>query len=134
MYLLHYLYFIIITSFGIKFLFQRTGKVRHPLNKEQMLSFDGPELFWTLTFSTGLLAFSAPGVLDLMAIRLLVLERLVCGEAEATLECSKYFLFTLYRLAVDRAFLFSCSYVWFPSNSKIPVSVVHYAVCFGCGT
>ena len=76
MYLLNYLYFIIITSFGIKFLFQRAGKVRHPLNKEQMLSFDGPELFWTLTFSTGLLAFSAPGVLDLMAIRLLVLESL----------------------------------------------------------
>lgn len=57
-------------------MFQRAGKVRHPLNKEQMLSFDGPELFWTLTFSTGLLAFSAPGVLDLMAIRLLVLESL----------------------------------------------------------
>lgn len=41
MYLLNYLYFIIITGFGIKFLFQRAGKVRHPLNKEQMLSFDG---------------------------------------------------------------------------------------------
>ena len=76
MYLLNYLYFIIITGFGIKFLFQRAGKVRHPLNKEQMLSFDGPELFWTLTFSTGLLALSAPGALDLMAIRLLVLESL----------------------------------------------------------
>lgn len=74
MYLLNYLYFIIITGFGIKFLFQRSGKVRHPLNKEQMLSFDGLELFWTLTFSTGLLALSAPGALDLMAIRLLVLE------------------------------------------------------------
>lgn len=76
MYLLNYLYFIIITGFGIKFLFQRSGKVRHPLDKEQMLSFDGPELFWTLTFSTGLLALSAPGALDLMAIRLLVLESL----------------------------------------------------------
>ena len=76
MYLLNYFYFIIITGFGIKFLFQRAGKVRHPLNKEQMLSFDGPELFWTLTFSTGLLALSAPGALDLMAIRLLVLESL----------------------------------------------------------
>ena len=74
--LLNYLYFIIITGFGIKFLFQRAGKVRHPLNKEQMLSFEGPELFWTLTFSTGLLALSAPGALDLMAIRLLVLESL----------------------------------------------------------
>ena len=35
---------------------------------------DGPEMFWVLTFSTGLLAFSAPGALDLMAVRLMVLE------------------------------------------------------------
>lgn len=74
MYLLNYLYFIIITFWGIKFLVQHNGVVKHPLNKKQMLKFDGPELFWTLTFSTGLLAFSAPGRLDLMAIRLLVLE------------------------------------------------------------
>ena len=38
---------------------------------------DGREAFWVLTFSTGLLAFSAPGTLDLMAIRLLVLEVLM---------------------------------------------------------
>ena len=38
---------------------------------------DGREAFWVLTFSTGLLAFSAPGALDLMAIRLLVLEILL---------------------------------------------------------
>ena len=35
---------------------------------------DGPEMFWVLTFSTGLLALSAPAGLDLMAIRLMVLE------------------------------------------------------------
>lgn len=74
MYLLNYFYFIVITGLGIKFLFQRYGIVRHPLNRKQWLSLDGPELFWILTFSTGLLAFSAPGVLDLMAVRLLVLE------------------------------------------------------------
>lgn len=74
MYLLNYFYFIVITGLGIKFLFQRYGIVRHPLNRKQLLSLDGPELFWILTFSTGLLAFSAPGVLDLMAVRLLVLE------------------------------------------------------------
>lgn len=74
MYLLNYLYFLIITFFGVKFLFQRHRVVTHPLNKTQLLRFDGPEMFWVLTFSTGLLAFSAPGKLDLMAIRLLVLE------------------------------------------------------------
>ena len=46
----------------------------HPLDKKKKILLDGPELFWVLTFSTGLLAFSAPGMLDLMAIRLMILE------------------------------------------------------------
>src|SRR5574344_3026629 len=50
--------------------------MKNPLDKETVLSMDGPEAFWVLTFSTGLLALSAPGVIDLMAIRLLVLETL----------------------------------------------------------
>lgn len=74
MYFLNYIYFLIITTLGLKFLFQKQGVVTHPLNKKQKLLFTGPELFWTLTFSTGLLALSAPGGLDLMAVRLLVLE------------------------------------------------------------
>lgn len=74
MYFLNYIYFLIITFFGFKFIFQKQGVVTHPLNKEQKLLFTGPELFWTLTFSTGLLALNAPAGLDLMAIRLLVLE------------------------------------------------------------
>lgn len=74
MYLLNYFYFIFITSLGLKFLFQYSGIVQHPLDRKIWLSFSGPELFWTLTFSTGLFAFSAPGLLDLMAVRLLVLE------------------------------------------------------------
>lgn len=59
---------------SLKFLFQKNGVITHPLNKKQKLLFTGAELFWTLTFATGLLALSAPGGLDLMAIRLLVLE------------------------------------------------------------
>lgn len=74
MYILNYIYFLIITAFGLKFLFQKQGIVTHPFYKDQKLIFTGPELFWTLTFSTGLLALSAPGVLDLMAVRLLILE------------------------------------------------------------
>lgn len=74
MYLLNYIYFAIITLLGAKFLFQHQGKVKHPLHKKKYLIFDGTELFWVLTFSTGLLAFSAPGALDLMAIRLMALE------------------------------------------------------------
>lgn len=74
MFLLNYLYFFIITYYGIKFLFQPSGIMKNPLNKEQDMLLNGPEMFWILTFSTGLLAFSVPGVLDLVAIRLLVLE------------------------------------------------------------
>lgn len=74
MYLLNYLYFLIITYYGIRFLFQPTGIMKSPLNKEQSMLLEGPEMFWILTFSTGLLAFSAPGALDLMAVRLMVLE------------------------------------------------------------
>jgi hypothetical protein len=74
MYILNYFYFLIITGIGVKLLFQRQGIVSNPLNKKQKLFFTGPELFWTLTFSTGLFAFSVSGEIDLMAIRLGVLE------------------------------------------------------------
>lgn len=52
----------------------KQGVMTNPLNREQKMVMDGPEMFWVLTFSTGLLAFSAPAGLDLMAIRLMVLE------------------------------------------------------------
>lgn len=74
MYLLNYLYFLIITYFGIKFLYSGGEIVKSPFDKTVQLRLSGPEMFWCLTFSTGLLAFSAPAGLDLMAIRLMVLE------------------------------------------------------------
>ena len=74
MYLLNYLYFLIITLVGLKFLTMKPGVMINPLNREQKMVMEGPEMFWVLTFSTGLLAFSAPAGLDLMAIRLMVLE------------------------------------------------------------
>lgn len=69
MYFLNYIYFLIITAFDLKFIFQKHGVVTHPLNKEQKLLFTGPELFWTLTFATGLIATG-----QMLAIRLFVLE------------------------------------------------------------
>lgn len=74
MVVLNYLYFLIITLVGLKFLTMKQGVMTNPLNREQKMVMDGPEMFWVLTFSTGLLAFSAPAGLDLMAIRLMVLE------------------------------------------------------------
>ena len=64
MYLLNYIYFLIITLLGLKFLTMKRGVMVNPLNREQKMVMDGPEMFWVLTFSTGLLALSAPGALD----------------------------------------------------------------------
>lgn len=74
MILLNYLYFLIITLIGYKWLTSSGGTMTNPLNKQEQMWLDGPERFWVLTFSTGLLALSAPAGLDLMAVRLLVLE------------------------------------------------------------
>lgn len=74
MVLLNYLYFLIITFIGYKWLTSSGGNMTNPLNKQEQMWLDGPERFWVLTFSTGLLALSAPAGLDLMAVRLLVLE------------------------------------------------------------
>ncbi len=73
MYVLNYLYFLIITVVGYKWL-TSSGSMKYPLDKHRRMWLDGPERFWILTFSTGLLALSAPGGLDLMAIRLMALE------------------------------------------------------------
>lgn len=74
MFALNYLYFLIITLLLLQYLRMRSKKVKHPLLQREILTFSGPEMFWTLLFSTGLLAFSAPAGLDLMALRLLSLE------------------------------------------------------------
>ena len=71
---LNYVYFLIITILGYKWLTSKEGYLKSPLDRTQLMRLDGPEMFWILTFSTGLLAFSAPAGLDLMAIRLLMLE------------------------------------------------------------
>ena len=74
MFALNYLYFLIITMLLLQYLQRRSKRVKHPLLQREILNFSGPEMFWTLLFSTGLLAFSAPAGLDLMALRLLTLE------------------------------------------------------------
>lgn len=74
MFALNYLYFLIITMLLLQYLQMRSKKVKHPLLQREILRFSGPEMFWTLLFSTGLLALSAPAGLDLMALRLLSLE------------------------------------------------------------
>ena len=74
MYVLNYIYFLIITTLGLYYLYSSNHIVSHPYNRNLSLKLKGTEMFWFLTFSTGLLALSAPAGLDLMAVRLLVLE------------------------------------------------------------
>lgn len=74
MQILNYFYFIIISFWGLNLLFHKYVKMRSPFDARKNLAFEGTEAFWVLTFSTGLLALSAPGTIDLMAVRLLVLE------------------------------------------------------------
>lgn len=71
---LNILYFLIIFWFGVKFLRSDGSEVRGTLNPDFTFHYSGVELFWCLTFATGLLAFSLDLGVDLMAVRLLVLE------------------------------------------------------------
>lgn len=77
MFVLNYLYFLILTFLLFQYINTRNKIVRHPLDAHRKLLFNGPEMFWTLLFSTGLLALSAPAGLDLMALRLFSLEVLI---------------------------------------------------------
>lgn len=71
---LNILYFLIITFYGFRFLKSDGSIIKAESRKDTLYHYSGLELFWCLTFSTGLLAFSADVGLDLMAIRLGVLE------------------------------------------------------------
>lgn len=71
---LNILFFLILSYWGLKFLFSSQRIVSHPFDKKQKLLFEGPELYLVLMMSTGLLSLAAPIGLDLSAIRLLALE------------------------------------------------------------
>ena len=53
MYFFNYIYFLIITVAGVKFLFTKQAILTHPLDKKKKILLDGPEVFLVLTFSTG---------------------------------------------------------------------------------
>lgn len=71
---LNYLYFAILTILGLLFAFGRSVVVKNPLRGEMEIRLNGTEALWILTFSTGLLALNVSGFMDLMAIRLFVIE------------------------------------------------------------
>ena len=71
---LNIIYFLILTGLGYKYLYSDGKVMKGALNPNVAFHYSNVELFWCLTFATGLLAFSVNVGLDLMAIRLLVLE------------------------------------------------------------
>lgn len=71
---LNILYFLIISIIGYRFLLSDGKIIKGAFDKTETYHYSGTELFWCLTFATGTLAFSFNLGLDLMAIRLLVLE------------------------------------------------------------
>lgn len=70
---LNLLYYLIITIYGYRFLKSDGQILKSPFDDSTYYQFTGPEMFWILSFSTGLLAFSAPFAVDLMAVRLLTI-------------------------------------------------------------
>lgn len=71
--ILNILYTLILLGALFRFL-QSDGRIlKSPFNKRDQLSLTGPEMYWVLLFSTGLLAFSYNLGLDLMALRLFVI-------------------------------------------------------------
>lgn len=71
---LNIIYFLIITYYGYSFLYSEGRIIKSAFDTNNSYHYTGLELFWCLTFSTGLLAFSGNLGLDITAIRLGVLE------------------------------------------------------------
>lgn len=71
---LNILYALILAVYGYRFLKSDGKIVKGSLDNSQEFHYSGTELFWCLTFATGCIALSLDVGLDLMALRLLILE------------------------------------------------------------
>lgn len=70
---LNIIYFLILIGLAYQFLMSADHIVKSPLNKGDLLKLTGPEMYWVLIFSTGVLALSFDFGIDLMAIRIFVI-------------------------------------------------------------
>ena len=68
------LYFLVFSYYCLKFLMSPGIQMKSPLDRTQRIMFDGPEACWIIMFATGLLAFQTTWVIDIMALRLFMLE------------------------------------------------------------
>lgn len=74
MVLITYFLCLLLTLILLRCLQIKGKTLSHPLIPRQTIRVSGPELCFIVLFATGLMAFSAPAGLDLMALRLLLLE------------------------------------------------------------
>lgn len=71
---LNILYFLLLTLLAYRYLFSDGKILKGALNSNLAFKYSGVEILWCLIFGTGLLSFSVKFGMDIMAIRLLVLE------------------------------------------------------------
>lgn len=71
--ILNIIYFLILMGAAYQFLISEGRIVKSPFNSADRLQLTGPETYWVLIFSTGLLAFSYNFGIDLMAIRIFII-------------------------------------------------------------
>jgi len=74
MYSLNYICFAILAILYLRYLMSPGKVVTSPFDHRQEILFDGPEMCWVLVFATGVLALSSEGVIDLMAMRMMLIE------------------------------------------------------------
>lgn len=79
MFALNYLYFFVLHMLLLDFLRKRQKVMRPAFSKQGRVTFSGREAFGIALVCTGVFALQAPAGLDLMALRLLVLELLCVG-------------------------------------------------------
>ena len=76
---LNYILFLLFVLFVWQIPRIKSHILCSPLEEEYVLQINGVEVLWLIMFATGVVALAAPGVLDLMALRLLALEVVVVG-------------------------------------------------------
>lgn len=67
-------YFLIFSYYCLKYLMSTGIQMRSPFDRSVKILFDGPEACWIIIFSTGILAFQTAWVVDIMALRLFMIE------------------------------------------------------------
>ena len=133
MYFFNYIYFLIITVAGVKFLFTKQDIVTHPLDKKKKILLDGPELLGTD------LLYRLVGFFSTRNVRLdgypiddtgnIPFGWTVYSKTKTTMEHSSNSIYDLYDMANYRIELYFICKLWISCHIKIQLSSADYAFC-----